>query len=105
MLDSRVGWTATERRDFFRWVDTHAEEMLALPKYKRLKEKGSASESSADEPDPLIRTVVEALNRIPGVTTRFSCQGVLGKVRFGGHELLAVSPHEEYATTTQNHQS
>jgi len=84
-------------RDFFRWVDAHVEEVLALPEYQRLKEEDSAFEPSPGEPDPLIRDAVEALNRIPGVTTRFSCQGVSGRVRFGERELLAVSPHEEYA--------
>jgi hypothetical protein len=84
-------------RDFFRWVDAHVEEILALPAYQRLKEEDSAFEPSAGELDPLIRPAVQALNRIPGVTTRFSCQGVSGKVRFGERELLVVSPHEEYA--------
>jgi hypothetical protein len=84
-------------RDFFRWLDAHVEEILALPEYQRLKEEDSAFEPSAGELDPLIRPAVEALNRISGVSTRFSCQGVSGKVRFQGRELLAVSPHEEYA--------
>ena len=84
-------------RDFFRWVDVHVEEILALPAYQRLKEEDSAFEPSAGELDPLIRPAVQTLNRIPGVTTRFSCQGVSGKVRFGERELLVVSPHEEYA--------
>jgi hypothetical protein len=84
-------------RDFFRWVDAHVEEILALPAYQRLKEEDSAFEPSAGELDPLIRPAVQVLNRIPGVTTRFSCQGVSGKVRFGERELLVVSPHEEYA--------
>jgi hypothetical protein len=84
-------------RDFFRWLDAHVEEILALPEYQRLKEEDSAFEPSAGELDPLIRPEVEALNRIPEVSTRFSCQGVSGKVRFQGRELLAVSPHEEYA--------
>src|SRR6266566_6004885 len=84
-------------RDFFRWVDAHVEEILASPAYQRLKEEDSVFEPSAGELDPLIRPAVQALNRIPGVTTRFSCQGVSGKVRFQGRELLVVSPHEEYA--------
>jgi len=83
--------------DFFRWVDAHVEEILALPEYQRLKEEDSAFEPSAGELDPLILPAVEALNRIPGVSTRFSCQGVSGKVRSQGRELLVVSPHDEYA--------
>ena len=84
-------------REFFRWVDRHVEEILALPDYQCLKEQDSAFQPSAGELDPLIRQAVEALNRIAGVTTQFSCQGVSGKVRFQGRELLVVSPHEEYA--------
>jgi hypothetical protein len=84
-------------RDFFCWVNAHVEEILALPEYQRLEAEDSAFQPSAGELDPLIRPAVEALNRIPGVTTRFSCQGVSGKVRFQGRELLVVSPHEEYA--------
>jgi hypothetical protein len=86
-----------QARDFFRWVDAHVEEILALPEYQRRKREDSAFKPSAGELDPLILPAVEALNRIPGVTTRFSCQGVSGKVRFQGRELLVVSPHEECA--------
>jgi hypothetical protein len=84
-------------REFLRWVDAHVEEIQALPEYQRLVEKDSTFQPSGGELDPLIRQAVEALNRIPGVSTQFSCQGVSGKVRFGGRELLVVSPHEEYA--------
>jgi hypothetical protein len=88
---------ACRAREFFRWVDAHVEEILALPEYQRLEEEDSAFQPSVGELDPLIRHAVEALNRIPGVSTQFSCQGVSGKVRFGGRELLVVSPHEEFA--------
>lgn len=84
-------------REFFHWVDTHLEEILALPDYQALKLKDSAFQPSANDIDLLIQPAVAALNRIPGVTTQFSCQGVSGKVRYQGRELLAVSPHEEYA--------
>jgi hypothetical protein len=88
---------ACRAREFFRWVDAHVEEIQALPEYQRLEEEDSAFQPSAGELDPLIRQAVEALNRIPGVSTQFSCQGISGKVRFGGRELLVVSPHQEYA--------
>ena len=88
---------ACRAREFFRWVDAHVEQIQALPEYQRLEEEDSAFQPSACELDPLIRQAVEALNRIPGVTTQFSCQGVSGKVRFEGRELLVVSPHQEYA--------
>ncbi len=88
---------ACRAREFFRWVDAHVEQIQALPEYRRLEEEDSAFQPSAGELDPLIRQAVEALNRIPGVTTQFSCQGVSGKVQFEGRELLVVSPHQEYA--------
>lgn len=96
LLSNRRGYDR-KAYDFFRWVDAHFEEILALPEYQRLKEIDSAFQPSASELDPLIRSAVEALNRIPGVSTRFSCQGVSGKVRFQERALLVVSPHEEYA--------
>jgi hypothetical protein len=83
--------------DLFRWIDTHAEGILALPEYWRLKEIDTAFQPHTGEIDPLIRSAVEALNRIPGVTTQFSCQGVSGKVHFQGRDLLVVSPHVEFA--------
>jgi hypothetical protein len=88
---------ACRAREFFRWVDARVEQIQALPEYQRLEEEDSLFQPSAGELDPLIRQAVEALNRIPGVTTQFSCQGVSGKVRFEGRELLVVSPHQEYA--------
>ena len=88
---------ACRAREFFRWVDAHVEQIQTLPEYQRLEEEDCAFQPSAGELDPLIRQAVEALNRIPGVTTQFSCQGVSGKVRFEERELLVVSPHQEYA--------
>jgi hypothetical protein len=88
---------ACRAREFFRWVDAHVEQIRALPEYQRLEEEDCAFQPSAGQLDPLILQAVEALNRIPGVTTQFSCQGVSGKVRFEGRELLVMSPHQEYA--------
>ena len=88
---------ACRAREFFRWVDARVEQIQALPEYQRLEDEDSAFQPSAGELDPLIRQAVEKLNRIPGVTTQFSCQGVSGKVRFEGRDLLVVSPHQEYA--------
>ncbi len=50
-----------------------------------------------DELDPFIQPAVEAFNRIPGVATRFSCQGISGQITFQGRDLLVVSEHEKYA--------
>jgi hypothetical protein len=84
-------------RDLFYWLDKHVEEIMALPAYQRLQEIDGTFEPGAGEFDPLIRPAVEVFNRVPGITTRFSCQGVSGKVSFQGRELLVVSPHQEHA--------
>ncbi|GAC1499418.1 MAG: hypothetical protein NVS2B12_05880 [Ktedonobacteraceae bacterium] len=91
--------TSFERkaREFFRWVDMHTEEIIALPAYKRLQSLDSAFQPTATRLDPLILPAVALLNQVPGVVTRYSCQGVSGKIRLEGYELMAVSPHVEYA--------
>ena len=83
--------------DFFYWINEHYAEILALPAYQRLQQIDNAFIANATELDPFIRPAVELLNRIPGVTTRFSCQGVSGKVQFQGRDLLVVSEHGEHA--------
>jgi hypothetical protein len=84
-------------REFFRWLDLHAEEILALDDYKKFKGLDNASQPHTALLDPLIQPVVALLRQLPGVATRFSCQGISGKVRFQEYELMAVSPHQEYA--------
>jgi DNA-binding SARP family transcriptional activator len=83
--------------DFFYWINEHHAEILALPDYQKLQQIDNAFIANATELDPFIRPAVELLNRIPGVTTRFSCQGISGKVQFQGRGLLVVSEHGEYA--------
>jgi hypothetical protein len=102
-LPSLYSATSSERdydsaaSDFFYWLDKRVEEIIALPEYQRLQQIDSTFEPCASELDPLIRPTVEVFNRVPGVTTRFSCQGVSGKVSFQDRELLVVSPHQEHA--------
>jgi hypothetical protein len=83
--------------DFFHWINTHYEAILALPEYQQLQRLDTAFKANAKVLDPLIQPAVELLNQIPGVTTQYSCQGVSGKVHFQGRTLLAVSEHEEFA--------
>ena len=84
-------------RDFFHWISRYYEPILALPEYKRLQQIDNAFIADPIELDPSIRPAVELLNCIPGITTRYSCQGVSGKVQFQGRDLLVVSEHDEYA--------
>ncbi len=86
-----------QARDFFRWISRHYEAILALPEYQRLQQIDNAFTPNATEIDPAIRPAVELLNCIPGVITRYSCQGITGKVHFQGYDLLVVSEHDEYA--------
>jgi len=83
--------------DFFLWINQHYEAILAAPDYQRLQQIDNTFMPDAVELDPFIQPAVELLNRIPGVTTRYSCQGVSGKVHFQGRDLLVVSEHDEYA--------
>jgi hypothetical protein len=83
--------------DFFHWIDTHYEAILALPEYQHLQRLDNAFKADAKVLDPLIQPAVELLNQLPGVATQYSCQGVSGKVHFQGRTLLAVSEHEEFA--------
>jgi hypothetical protein len=83
--------------DLWRWIKRHAAAVLALPEYARLQEIDSACAPSMNEVDPEIRAAVAAWNAIPGVVTRFSCQGVSGAVAYEGRQILAVTPHEEVA--------
>ncbi len=91
--------TSFERRarEFFRWLDLHSEEILALPVYQQLKSVDNTSEPHTASLDPLIQPALVLLRQISGVVTRFSCQGISGKVRFQEYELMAISPHQEYA--------
>ena len=91
--------TSFERRarEFFRWLDLHTEEIVALPAYQQLESLDNAFQPHTTLLDPLIQPAVTLLRQIPGVVTRFSCQGISGKVRFQEYELMAISPHEEYA--------
>jgi hypothetical protein len=83
---------AAER--LWRWFCEHAEAILALPEYVSLQARDSAFDpDTSREYDPEIRAAVAAWNRVPGVQTRWSCQGVSGVVVFQGHEIYAATPH------------
>jgi len=91
--------TSFERkaREFFRWTDIHTDEIVARPIYQQLQNLDSSFQPNPTLLDPFIQPAVALLNQIPGVATRFSCQGVSGKVPVQEYEIMAVSPHAEYA--------
>jgi hypothetical protein len=84
-------------RSFFSWLDRYTEQILALPTYQHLQTIDNLHSPNALEIDPLILPAVELFNQVPGISTRFSCQGVSGRVRFQTYSLLVVSHHEEFA--------
>ena len=95
-LFAKDGSYDRKTREFFRWLDAHCEEILALPEYQRLQEIDSVLAPNVHELDPNIKSAVDLFNRMPGVAIQFSCQGVSGKARFQEYDLLTVSSHREY---------
>src|SRR6266498_4189564 len=47
-------------------------------------------------PSPEIQAAVRLFNTIPGVRTKFWCQGVSGTVSYANLEILVVTPHERF---------
>lgn len=86
-----------QMREFFHWIDANYEAIVALPEYQRLQELDSTFHPNTHEIDPSIYPAVQMLNRLTGVATRYSCQGISGKIHFQNRDLMTVSPHEEYA--------
>lgn len=82
---------------FFHLLDANLETILALPAYQHLQALDNAFQLAPAGLDPFIQPAVKMLDRVPGITTRFSCQGVSGKVLFQNYDLLTISPHEEFA--------
>jgi hypothetical protein len=83
--------------DVWNFIKAHYQSIIAEPEYARLKALDSAFEPSREELDPGIAAAVHAFNRIPGVETRFSCQGVSAMVRYQGMDFLVDTPHARYA--------
>jgi hypothetical protein len=92
--------------DLWRWIKERADVILALPEYMRLHAIDSAFGPARDPSasceyhpkyDPEMRAAISAWDAVPGVATRFSCQGISGALMYDGRQLLTVSPHEELA--------
>ncbi|GER87813.1 hypothetical protein KDW_19750 [Dictyobacter vulcani] len=85
-------------REFFRWLDLHLEDVLQDPEYQRLSKLDAIDRTSTHESDISLRPAIDLYKSLPGVTIRYSCQGVSGKIKLDGYELLAITPHEEFAS-------
>lgn len=80
------------------FIKRHYREIIALPEYQRIQALDLEFDPDAGVAlDPLIAPAVAAFNAIPGVQTRWSCQGVSGTVPFQGYEIQAVSHHRRLA--------
>jgi len=105
LVDSPAGLAASGRRGgwaalaetWWRWIGAHAAAIAALPEYRRLQQLDTAQDPHATELDPEIAASVVAWNDVPGVVTRFSCQGVSGTLAYEGRRLLVPSYHEPLA--------
>ena len=80
--------------DFFK---KHWKAIVTLEEYQRIQRIDSAFEPSWQEIDPEIRDAVECFNTIPGVKTRFSCQGVTKMIIYENLDILVDSPHARLA--------
>lgn len=78
------------------FIKAHWTQILALPEYKRIQALDTAFNPNMVDLDPGIEAAVYAFNRMAGVQTRFSCQGVSGVVPFEGIEFMTVSPHYRF---------
>jgi hypothetical protein len=81
----------------YNFFKKHWERIVNLPEYQRLVELDSQFNPTSDKLDPEIRPAVEAFNRIEGVETLFSCQGISGTVWYERMSIRAVTPHERLA--------
>lgn len=86
---------AAER--LWRWCAQHAAAVLQMPEYEALHELDMRVAPSPTEIDREIAPAVEVWKRVPGVRTRFSCQGVSGAIHYGDRRLLVPSYHEALA--------
>lgn len=82
------------------FIKQHANAIIALPEYQRIQALDAGFTPSAGELDPEIAPAVAAFNAVPGVSTKWSCQGVSGVVRYGGYDILTVSAHQRFASIT-----
>jgi hypothetical protein len=93
LLVEQVGGVP-EAYDFFK---KHWKSIVALEEYQRIQRIDTAFEPSRHELDPEIRGAVECFNEIPGVKTRFSCQGVTQMLIYENLNILVDSPHARLA--------
>lgn len=74
----------------------HWKEIITQPTYQQILAADSTFQPSSTIIDPEIQAAVQLFNTIPGVRTKFSCQGVSGTVSYANLEILVVTPHERF---------
>ena len=94
---SAPGPSRDDGRTLYRWLNARSQKIAALPEYARLRALDATFAPSASDLDPGMRDGVAAWNAIPGVVTRFSCQGISGLVRYDGVDLVVEMHHHRHA--------
>lgn len=86
-------------KELWHWLGRVSTAITALPEYRQLKQLDMVPTPPSAHPpfDPGIREAVDAWNALPGVETKFSCQGVSGTITYEGRRLLVPCSHDEFA--------
>ena len=94
--ESAVIQTLGDPEHAYAFFKQHWKVILAQPTYQQILAADSAFQPSRTILDPEIQAAVQLFNTIPGVRTKFSCQGVSGTVCYANLEILVVTPHERF---------
>jgi len=91
---SGVICTLGDPQQAYAFFKQHWKAIITHPTYQQILAIDSAFQPSSTILDPEIQAAVQLFNTIPGVRTKFSCQGVSGTVRYANLDILVVTPHE-----------
>ena len=94
--ESAVIQTLGGPQQAYAFFKQHWKAIITQPTYQQILAADSAFQPSSTILDPEIQAAVQLFNTIPGVRTKFSCQGVSGTVRYANLEILVVTPHERF---------
>ena len=94
--ESAVIRTLGDPEQAYAFFKQHWKAIITQPAYQQILAADSTFEPSITILDPEIQAVVQLFNTIPGVRTKFSCQGVSGTVRYANLDILVVTPHERF---------
>jgi len=94
--ESAVIRTLGGPRQAYTFFKQHWKEIITQPTYQQILAADGMFQPSSTILDPKIQAAVQLFNTIPGVRTKFSCQGVSGMVCYANLEILVVTPHDRF---------